>query len=44
MESQDEGTPDDAPRHPGPPCDNFLYGFKGAPPARQRRASARTMR
>jgi hypothetical protein len=22
-------------------CDNFLYGFKGAPPARQRWASAR---
>ena len=21
--------------------DNFLYGFKGAPPARQRRAAAR---
>jgi hypothetical protein len=26
------------------PCDNFLYGFKGAPSARQRRASARQQR
>jgi hypothetical protein len=23
------------------PCDNFLYGFKGAPAARQRRAKTR---
>lgn len=34
-------SPDGGQHHLHNPCDKFLYGFKGAPQARQRRAPAR---